>query len=338
MGAPQYEQAGADVAGTGTANYVAKWTGGSTLGNSIIAQDAGSTGIAIGDAAGVSYVGLVQIKKAGGAGWLTLDHTGGSYAEVQSYNVPLYLNRQGNNTILNSTSGNVGIGTASPIGNLDVRATNPTIVCSNSATRYGYSVWNDAASEFRTGTGGAHAFVLLTSNTERMRIDSSGNVILNTATTGATIQAAGSQQGIKLQASATGTNNTNPNTLDYYEEGTWTTTFSGSVNVTGTPTLSNARYTRIGRVVTIEGTVTWTVTAGSTSTYTSMTLPSGINRATTDFSGCGSAMVGTSPAFTVGGLYNAAGTNNTVVLIFGSSTPLAAGAHAVYFTYTYFSA
>jgi hypothetical protein len=37
-----------------------------------------------------------------------------SYTEIQSYNAPLYLNRQGNNTILNSGSGNVGIGTVSP--------------------------------------------------------------------------------------------------------------------------------------------------------------------------------------------------------------------------------
>lgn len=78
-------------------------------------------------------------------------------------------------------TGQIGVGTTSPIGTLDVRAANPTIVCSNSATRYGYSVWNDASSEFRTGTGGAFPFVLLTSNTEQMRITAAGNVGIGTA-------------------------------------------------------------------------------------------------------------------------------------------------------------
>ena len=45
MGAPQYEQAGADIAGTGTVNYLAKWTAGSTLGNSVIYDNGTNVGI-----------------------------------------------------------------------------------------------------------------------------------------------------------------------------------------------------------------------------------------------------------------------------------------------------
>ena len=100
------------------------------------------------------------------------DASFGMYAQTNNVSYPISLQPAG---------GNVGIGTASPIGTLEVRAANPTIICSNSSVRYGYSVWNDAASEFRTGTGGAHAFTLLTSNTERMRIDATGNVGIGTA-------------------------------------------------------------------------------------------------------------------------------------------------------------
>jgi hypothetical protein len=38
MGAPQYEQAGADVAGSGTPNTIPRWTGASTLGDSALTQ------------------------------------------------------------------------------------------------------------------------------------------------------------------------------------------------------------------------------------------------------------------------------------------------------------
>lgn len=39
MGAPQYEQAGADIGGTGTTNTIPRWTGPSTLGDSVITQN-----------------------------------------------------------------------------------------------------------------------------------------------------------------------------------------------------------------------------------------------------------------------------------------------------------
>jgi hypothetical protein len=45
------------------------------------------------------------------------------YKEIQSYEAePLYINRQGNNTILNADSGNVGIGTGSPVHPLQMRS------------------------------------------------------------------------------------------------------------------------------------------------------------------------------------------------------------------------
>lgn len=45
-----------------------------------------------------------------------------SYSWIQGFNtLPLYINHQGNDTIINGTTGNVGIGTTSPGSKLDVR-------------------------------------------------------------------------------------------------------------------------------------------------------------------------------------------------------------------------
>ena len=64
------------------------------------------------------------------------------------------------------------------------------------------------------------------------------------------------------------------NLLDDYEEGTWTTTFSDLTNLTGTAALSEATYTKIGRVVHIEALITGTsVTTTGTTTVINFQLP-----------------------------------------------------------------
>jgi hypothetical protein len=62
---------------------------------------------------------------------------------------------------------------------------------------------------------------------------------------------------------ATQSASTNANTLDDYEEGTWTTTFGAKGNLTGTPSLSSAIYRKIGQI-------------GNVYTYTGSTDMSGI--------------------------------------------------------------
>jgi hypothetical protein len=61
------------------------------------------------------------------------------------------------------------------------------------------------------------------------------------------------------------------NTLDDYEEGTWSPTPSGGANLTSQTSVS-ARYTKIGRLVTVSGYFTATVTVANTDTY--FVLPS----------------------------------------------------------------
>ena len=54
--------------------------------------------------------------------------------------------------------------------------------------------------------------------------------------------------------------------LNDYEEGTWTPTFGVHVNLTSVVSVS-AQYTKVGRLVTVSGYVTATVTSPSTMTY-----------------------------------------------------------------------
>jgi len=148
------------------------------------------------------------------------------------------------------SSGNVGIGTASPGAKLDVRgsstflvnATNPTAWTSvDSALTTGsmYNQWNTTSNVGISGTYTNHPYTFVTNNTERMRITSAGNVAIGTsspvsgarlATVGGPVQLSGgttSQEGIRIQrvsgyASITGINNDNNayNPIAFFTSGT----------------------------------------------------------------------------------------------------------------------
>jgi hypothetical protein len=100
---------------------------------------------------------------------------------------------------------------------------------------------------------------------------------------GATPSASGS--GITFPATASAS--TNANTLDDYEEGTWTPVIEGTSTAgTASYTAQNARYTKIGRMVCFEMWVSWSsgtgtgglrisglpFTTSNTQTYPSITI------------------------------------------------------------------
>jgi hypothetical protein len=96
-----------------------------------------------------------------------------------------------------------------------------------------------------------------TAGTERMRIDSAGNVTLQkNISVGA---AAPTTSGTGITFPATQSASTNANTLDDYEEGTWTPAITGDGGGTCTMTSgASGVYTKIGNMVTVScSSISW---------------------------------------------------------------------------------
>jgi hypothetical protein len=83
----------------------------------------------------------------------------------------------------------------------------------------------------------------------------------------------GSGSGITFPATQSASSDAN--TLDDYEEGTWTPTFTASISAPSsvTYTVQSGRYTKIGRVVYIEFYVRFTAYSGGSGTATIGGLP-----------------------------------------------------------------
>jgi hypothetical protein len=248
---------GAPVGGTGTANTIPRWTGVSTLGDSIITQTAqgavvtgptngllpisGSTPtnaafLIRGPLTNALFFGASNASPFGT--WLQ-----STDAAVLGNWYPLLLNPNG---------GNVGIGTPSPISTAKLTlggAANSTIKMSyqtGGTTEVAFDQMNTATGEFRhssgvsSGWGGFHTFY--TDTTEKVRISS-------TAIDASLV----SGYGLKLPATNGTTYNTDPNTLDCYAEKDLTATMTCGTSGTITLSASTLKFTRVGRVVHVSG-------------------------------------------------------------------------------------
>ena len=69
-----------------------------------------------------------------------------------------------------------------------------------------------------------------------------------------------------------GTDTAAANTLDDYEEGTWSPTGGNDANITGV-TYSDSRYTKTGRMVTVSGKIAGTITSTNSEVRIKVTLP-----------------------------------------------------------------
>ena len=149
-----------------------------------------------------------------------------------------------------NSSGNVGIGTTSPQSLLELKSTTGTVTARlNSASGSGREYGLASSS---TGGFGIYDF---TGSSYVTFINSSGNVSLKNATTSA--------NGIGITFPATQSASSDANTLDDYEEGTWTPTFTrNSSNPTITYTNQAGTYVKIGRVVYASSLIAWSANTG----------------------------------------------------------------------------
>ena len=151
----------------------------------------------------------------------------------------------GNNISLTS-AGNVGIGTSSPSARFEVEdngsATGNVIMKvtqDDQSSHYGMSVGNDSYS-----TVDSDGFVVYQMNNGHTYLYNGG-------------VDEGPNIGMPVAGGITfGTDTAAANTLDDYEEGTWTATLT---NVAGS--VSNTSYTKIGRLVYVTGHLVCTATA-----------------------------------------------------------------------------
>jgi hypothetical protein len=203
----------------------------------------------------------------------------------------LQLQNNGNITVTFDASSNMGLGTASPSARLSVLLANSTAYASTApsasnctaafintashvsgGTFVGYQLNISGDSQNRIGYFGAisgtssdQALSLVFgvnsgagSRAEALRINSNANVILQGGTTTAS--------GVGLTFPATQSASTDANCLDDYEEGSWTPTALAALTVSGSFS-SAGKYTKIGRMVYLQGyvagSVSVTATAGS---------------------------------------------------------------------------
>ena len=158
----------------------------------------------------------------------------------------------GGTTALTVTSAQlVGIGTSTPakILNIATSATTEVWVESTSTQKailsaYAGDTSVGITSTYNTGGTAPRPFVFYSVGTPLLQFDAGKSLAL---------QGASTQTGTGITFPASISASTDPNTLDDYEEGTFTVTFVPSTSGTITLSGNTGTYTKVGRAVTITG-------------------------------------------------------------------------------------
>ena len=145
------------------------------------------------------------------------------------------------------TSGNFGIGTTTPSKKLDILSNtsqdgirisgsaNPRLTIIDTTTPVQFdALCTDTEAVLRTDTN--HPLVFSTNGTERMRLDTAGLLTLPYG---------------QIKFPATQNASSDANTLDDYEEGTWTPSYNGGLTGITYGSVRNGYYRKIGSQVTI---------------------------------------------------------------------------------------
>ena len=182
---------------------------------------------------------------------------------------------------VDASAKSVGVGTASPANQFEVAsasATKANFTHTSSIKTSLYIESDDTSARIGStyyGSGGSFKpLTFLTSGLERMQIDSSGKIILPTGSPGI-------QFGSPDNPSASGSTDISSQTLDDYEEGSFTPAlYLGSGTTAAALDWSYGEYTKIGNLVNIKGSlgVSGTVSAGSPDEVWLGQLPFTINQ------------------------------------------------------------
>jgi hypothetical protein len=165
------------------------------------------------------------------------------------------------------SAGNVGIGTISPDTKLQVAATGSTGMSVRTNTSGDafhrlyldttiYSHWyaDRTNSSVVLGAVANVPLIFQTNSTERARIPSTGGIqSVGSISVG---NATPSTSGAGITFPATQSASSNANTLDDYEQGTWTVGLTAETSGTITTNTQTGTYTKVGRQVTVNGFIT----------------------------------------------------------------------------------
>jgi hypothetical protein len=251
---------------------------------------AGNVGIGISSPA----YKLQVVGTTGASGEITVGYNGGNNGitftqdwRIRRENATtgnLWIENSGSAIATFTSAGNVGIGTSSPAGKVSIlQSASATPALITDVTNAVGSIWQrftsaSSANQYmdivlRSGNevefNTASKDISLINNTTFVA-KSSGTVLIGTSTAvsgGGVLQIS---NGITFPATQSASSNAN--TLDDYEEGTWSASAITSVNNTGA-SFSEGRYTKIGNIVHIQGKFTLTVTSANTLTYVIMASP-----------------------------------------------------------------
>ena len=186
------------VDGSGTANRLPKFTDADTIGNSTITDTGTKIGV---NNANPTYsldvyrneaTNILRLQNNTFSSWFGSDATG--FAIETNLFKPITFKPSGVTAMTLNSSGNVGIGTSSPSAKLDVQGdvvfNDPSASLSVTSTSVGgvFHIMNSATGVHSLQfDGGYYSIYDLAASTERMRIDSSGNIGIGTSSPSANL-------------------------------------------------------------------------------------------------------------------------------------------------------